>query len=717
VCRRDDRARIIAVAFGVGTFVAHVVVASRMRVPIIQADEGAYLGNARYIAQGFGRTSAGYAAGYSLLLVPPALISHDPLTAYHLSLVVNALLAASLPVLGCFLVRRVLPETPTAALVGAALVLVVYPGWSAISNLTLSENALIPAVLATACVISVAGESLPRWCFAAVLASYASWVSPRGILVVGAFAFACVMSTRPWRSWTPGVPALVVTLVVTVAGRAANIAIAGTSRIVGVRDGTGFQLFHALFHPSLWGATVANILGRIVYTSTATLGVFVVGSVILAAALSGRRIASASSALVPVAAFAVPALFLTLFLSATSAVEVPVADQGYFIYGRYVDAVLAPVLVIGAAWLFARATVLERRFEMLRVIALGAALAVAVAVFALLRPRTFPRAPLNIANVVALRVYLLYLHRSLPVVLLAAVVVMTAALILVVIDRRVGAAAMVVFLAWSSWIVYNGYEVRDSIGRAQQHVLVEAVQRLHALGVDTSCVIVDNTPKPSGWHLANYELLVPASDFAIKPPAHCGPLVLSAAAPVDDRFPGARPVSYENFVALGLWVVVPSVPHPVRDALLSSGLVGPVLVTAALPDAAYHSSIQLAARTTTTRQLRISVRLAHSGSGAPWAGSFSGIQPGRVGTVRLLVTLFDRSGRMLMSAPCNVTRTMLPGDTVKIDCVVPLVPARATAPVLAPGPYTVHVELTQVGVTKFAARGDRVASLAVTLKN
>ena len=72
---------------------------------------------------------------------------------------------------------------------------------------------------------------------------------------------------------------------------------------------------------------------------------------------------------------------------------------------------------------------------------------------------------------------------------------------------------------------------------------------------------------------------------------------------------------------------------------------------------------------------------------------------------------------MLLSAPCNVTRTMLPGDTLKIDCVVPLVPARAAAPVLAPGSYTVHVELMQVGVTKFAARGDRVASLPVTLKN
>ncbi len=112
----------------IAAFVVHVAAAAGMRGPIINGDEAGYLGNARYIAQGIGRTHAGYAAGYSILITPAAFLSHDPLTAYHLSLVVNALLAATVPLLGVFLVRRILPSTPRPALVADRAAARVVPG-------------------------------------------------------------------------------------------------------------------------------------------------------------------------------------------------------------------------------------------------------------------------------------------------------------------------------------------------------------------------------------------------------------------------------------------------------------------------------------------------------------------------------------------------------------------------------------------------------------
>jgi hypothetical protein len=297
--------------------------------------------------------------------------------------------------------------------------------------------------------------------------------------------------------------------------------------------------------------------------------------------------------------------------------------------------------------------------------------------------------------------------------------VMTVALVLTVADRRVGAAAMILFLSLSSWIVYNGYEVADSIGRARQHVLLDAFDRLRKMGVDASCVLVDNAPKPPGWHLANYKFLVPTSDFETidAAPAGCGPLLLSASPQIAARFPGARPVSYENYVPLGLWVVVPHVSAAVRDALATSGLLGPLPVTAAFPTAAYRSSMTLVVRKAITTQLRLLVQLTHTGSGAPWPGSLSFIQPGGIGTVRLIITLEDPAGRAHIAYACPIPRTMLPGDRVGIDCVVPLVPAHARGPVLAPGPYTVRVELDQLGVTKFVAKGDHAATVAVTLRS
>lgn len=461
----------------IATFATHVAAAARMRVPIIQADEGGYLGNARYLARGIGRTHAGYPFGYSMLLAPAALLSRDPLTAYHVSLVVNALLAASIPVLGVFLVRRVFPDTSTRALVVSALLLVLYPGWSTMANLTLSENALVPTVLAVACVVSVARESRVRWCLAAVLASYASFVNPRGVLVVIAFAFACAVATRPWRSPTPGALAIVLAFVLTAAARGLNITLAGTSRVPGVSDGFGLQVFRVVVHPGAWGDALANVLGRSVYTATATLGIVIAGAVVLAVALFRHRVAGSAPPIFPVAAFALPVLALTLVLGALAAAKSSSTAIDYLVYGRYVDAVLAPTLAVGAAWLFGKMPPVVRPVAVARALVTGAVLLGMVALFALVRP-DIPKATrlnaarLNNVNVLALRIYLVHVHRSLELVLLVAVVVTTLVLVTTAVDRRVGGAAMLVIFAWSSWTSYNDYAVHDSVSRDRQHTIV-----------------------------------------------------------------------------------------------------------------------------------------------------------------------------------------------------------------------------------------------------
>jgi hypothetical protein len=714
-----DRIWPITGGIAFATFVVHVIAAARMSGPIINGDESGYLGNARYLVQGIGRTHAGYAAGYSVLLTPAAFLSRDPLTAYHLSLVVNALLAASVPVLGVFLARRVLPSTPPAALVATALLLVLYPGWAVIANLTLSENALVPAVLATACVIATAGESLPRWCLAAALASYTSFVSPRGLVVVLAFGIACVASTRPWKSRAPGVPALLLALVLTLAARGLNVAIAGTSHVPGVSDGFGSQVFQPLIHPGLWRDAAANIIGRSVYSSIATFGTVIVGAVVLSTAVTRRKVAAASDALAPVAVFAVPVLILTLVLGAFASAKVASTATDYLVYGRYVDAVLAPVLAVGGAWLFGRVTSRAPRTQIRQALALGAALAVAVAVFALVRPAGAPGAQLNVANALALRIFLVHVHRTLPVVLFAAVATTTLGLIVFAIDRRVGAIAILVFLAWSSWTAFDDYVVPGSAARAQQRVLVAAIDRLRAAGVDTSCVVVDtNPPRPSKWHLGNDAFLVPTSTFSTAVPndPDCGPLVVSSAADVNTRFPGARPVSYENHVALALWVIEPRVAQPARNEISSSGLLGPVPVTGALPDAAYHSSILLTSRAMTVRNLHFGVELTHVGQGSPWPGSYSLVQPKGVGLVHLSVVLAGPNGLSVSTKGCSVPRTMLPGDTLSIDCNVRIAPADTARLQRATGPFTLGVELEQLGVVKFSEKGDLGATLPVTLR-
>src|SRR5437773_8621331 len=94
-----NRSRLVPwLLFGAALGV-HLLLASRMRAPVVHADEYSYLYEAHYLALGGPLPhTAGYAEalgypGYSLLLAPLWWISMDPAEAYRGALVVNALLA------------------------------------------------------------------------------------------------------------------------------------------------------------------------------------------------------------------------------------------------------------------------------------------------------------------------------------------------------------------------------------------------------------------------------------------------------------------------------------------------------------------------------------------------------------------------------------------------------------------------------------------------
>jgi hypothetical protein len=119
----------------------------------------------------------------------------------------------------------------------------------------------------------------------------------------------------------------------------------------------------------------------------------------------------------------------------------------------------------------------------------------------------------------------------------------------------------------------------------------------------------------------------------------------------------------------------------------------------------------------TPQRLHFTVRLSHLGAGAPWPGSYSALQPKKVGLVHILVTLDDSSGSPVVTAVCSLPRTMLPGDKVEVDCNVPVANSATARIERAPGSYTLRVGLEQVGGAKFSDKGDAVATLPVTLSH
>jgi hypothetical protein len=129
-------------------FAARVILSLIRTGPVLVADEIGYLANARAIAGGIGgqmELAPFYRGGYSLLIVPLINLSSDPSVVYHLVLVLNAALAASVfPLLYLLLTR--FAAVPATIAIWAALAGAVYPAVTVLSQVAMSENALLPLV-------------------------------------------------------------------------------------------------------------------------------------------------------------------------------------------------------------------------------------------------------------------------------------------------------------------------------------------------------------------------------------------------------------------------------------------------------------------------------------------------------------------------------------------------------------------------------------------
>ena len=107
-----------------------------------------------------------YRGGYSLLIAPLLELGSNPTFVYHLVLVLNAALAASVFPLLYLLLTRFAGVRPELA-IWAALAGAVYPALTVLSQVAMSENALFPLV----CVWLIA--------FGGLLASTAGRARPR----------------------------------------------------------------------------------------------------------------------------------------------------------------------------------------------------------------------------------------------------------------------------------------------------------------------------------------------------------------------------------------------------------------------------------------------------------------------------------------------------------------------------------------------------------
>jgi hypothetical protein len=346
-----DRAAVrLAIAGLVFLTVMRVGVALVRTGPLVVADELGYLTDARVLTGGpvgdIGSAEI-YRGGYALVIAPVIGLIHDPTTAYHLVLVVNAGLALILAALLFVMLRRTFHvATGPAALAAAAAG--IFPSVTFQAELAMSENLLMPLLVGwVICLGELArpGSATRHTAWAIAAAACASLlVAAHGRMLVALVITAALLIWLAARGQIAAGPAIVGLGVLgagfLLANRLTQYLIDGNyggrqpneigPRLDNLRNARGIA------------SVLRNLVGQTWYALVASLGV-----VLLVVVMERRRLLArfttrspAGVALVTLVASAAG----LLLLSALSFGDPTRPDM--LIYGRYVEVVLPPLIAL-----------------------------------------------------------------------------------------------------------------------------------------------------------------------------------------------------------------------------------------------------------------------------------------------------------------------------------------------------------------------------------
>jgi hypothetical protein len=311
--------------------------------PVLVADEIGYLTNARVLDGGIpGQLELApfYRGGYSLLIAPVLELGASPTLTYHLVLVLNAALAASVFPLLYLLLTRFAGVRPGLA-IWAALAGALYPALTVLSQVAMSENALFPLVCLW--LIAFAGLLQERqggsdlaWAAALGAATGALWAVHNRMFVAVFLALGGMAWLALRRRLSP-------------AGLALGIGVIALS-LFGVHLLDGYLIDHnyagsapdelsermdQIFAFGGLRTVLANLVGQAWYLLVATFG------------LAALTVADFARRRAPLTGVLVALTVLLLLVSAAAFPERTRPDM--LIYGRYSEVVAPALIAFGLA--------------------------------------------------------------------------------------------------------------------------------------------------------------------------------------------------------------------------------------------------------------------------------------------------------------------------------------------------------------------------------
>lgn len=325
--------------------------------PAYLTDEIGYLANASFFGGHWVDGASSYHAGYSIFIAPVFWLFDRPSEVWRGVMVVNAVLWSG----SFFLLHRLLIIWhPTLSLGNKLITLLIsmlYPAWLTMSGYVFATSAFVFVFIASmvtlaqwrqGTVISLVPHSL--------LVSYLYWIHPTGIGVILASGLAVGLSayrTKIYRGWFVHISLMVILVFLYRKGVHDYLSIAMTPEGYTALEHypSIVSMLTKIGSLSFWIACCARVFGQFSYIIIGTFGLVAYG-VAASVHQSLKWISQDGNSAVDLvrSAIAVYLLLSLIFVMAIGAIMFSAYDTGQideWIFGRYIDHLLMPLLAFG----------------------------------------------------------------------------------------------------------------------------------------------------------------------------------------------------------------------------------------------------------------------------------------------------------------------------------------------------------------------------------
>jgi hypothetical protein len=337
---------------------AYLAVSWHTSGPAYLEDEIGYLANAAFFAGHRIDAASSFHAGYSLFIAPTFLFS-DPSTVWRGVLAINALLWAANFAMLYKIMRRLLPYAGERRVLGATVVSALYPTWIVSSSYAFATTAFVTVFLASILALFLWRRDNPLSILPhSILIGYLYWVHPTGAAVALASALVATLDCWQRGDAKPILLHLAFVIALIVAyQRGVHPWIAASMTPPGYAAQWHYPTLASALDTLVTphGFVVASLLliGQFAYFIVASFGIAFVGlTFCIREALSPRadvhtgalnEDARAIYFLISAAPIGVIALASISFFQNDN------FEGNYWIYGRYLDGAVLPLVAIGFA--------------------------------------------------------------------------------------------------------------------------------------------------------------------------------------------------------------------------------------------------------------------------------------------------------------------------------------------------------------------------------